>query len=776
MNWKLLAAGAALVWAGGCESLPAAANWMGARDAAQEASSETSPAFEAEILRSAYGVPHIIAADHGGLGYGLGYAAAQDNICEIADRVVTVRGERAAFLGAGSQNANIASDLFHRGAASAAVVEAYLNGPGGHPDTPSDEARAFVAGFAAGINRYLRETGVDDLTDPRCRGAAWVRPVSDIDVWLSALIAPFGNPVSSIANAAPPADPVPVTEARLDPDFDEPVMGSNAYGLGREATRGGRGALLGNPHYPWNGALRFYRSHLIIPGELNVVGAGLITTPFPGIGHTEYLAWTHTVSTARRFGYFELTLDPQDPTRYLVDGEYRDMTREDVTLDVLGQDGALTPVTRTLYSTEFGPLVVTGDLPWTRERAYARAAPSEGLRTIDQYLAVWAARDVRELHDALGRYQATAFNTIAADASGEAFHGDMGMVPHVTSELIAACAPSPTARGAWASLRIPMLDASRPECRWGSDPDATRPGVFGPSSAPAIFRDDWVAQSNDSHWLSQPAAPMTGYSPIYGDETGARSLRTRLAIDMIEQRLAGTDGLGEPGFDLETITGAMFSNRHHGGELARDDLARLCRSEGGADLAPVCAALEGWDLRVDRDSRGVLLFNLFVEAGGLKWRQGFDPADPARTPHTLDVSDPAVLEALRTAAGQLEALGIAPEARLGDVQAEMRGEERIEIHGATRGMGVFNMIIPATPRPLVGSQRIVHGSSWIMAVEFTDEGPRSRGLLSYSQSTDPSSPHYGDQTRLYSDKGWDELYFDEAAARANAVSARSLRE
>lgn len=97
MNWKLLAAGAALVWAGGCESLPAAANWMGARDAAQEASSETSPAFEAEILRSAYGVPHIIAADHGGLGYGLGYAAAQDNICEIADRVVTVRGERAAF-------------------------------------------------------------------------------------------------------------------------------------------------------------------------------------------------------------------------------------------------------------------------------------------------------------------------------------------------------------------------------------------------------------------------------------------------------------------------------------------------------------------------------------------------------------------------------------------------------------------------------------------------------------------------------------------------------
>ncbi len=740
---------------------------------------EPAKTYEAEILRSAYGVPHIIAADHAGLGYGLGYAAAQDNICEIAERMITVRGERAAFLGAGAQRANIASDLFHRAAASEAIVLAYLNGPSGDPDTPSAEARALVDGMAAGINRFLTDTGVEAISDPRCAGADWVRPVTGTDIWLSALIAPFGNPIASIANAAPPHSPraqEAVTEARLDPDLNDVTMGSNAYGLGREATRSGRGAVLGNPHYPWNGALRFYRSHLIIPGELNVVGAGLITSPFPGIGHTDHIAWSHTVSTARRFGYFELTLDPEDPTRYLVDGEYRDMTRQDVTLDVMGEDGETSQITRTLYATEFGPLAVSDQMPWSDQRAYAWAAPSEGLRVIDQYFAIWAARNVGELHEALGRYQATGFNTIAADSAGLAYHGDMGMVPHVTPELIAACAVSPGARGAWASLRIPVLDASRSECRWGSDPDSTRPGVFGPSSAPHIFREDWVAQSNDSHWLSQPAAPMTGFSPIYGDETGARSLRTRLAIDMVEQRLAGTDGLGEPGFDLDTLTAAMFSNRHHGGELVRDDLAALCRNEGGDDLQPVCDALEGWDLRVDRDSRGVLLFNQFIESGGLKWIEPFDPADPARTPHTLDVTDPAVLSALRTASRQLAELEIAPDARLGDVQAEMRGDERIEIHGATRGMGVFNMIIPEAPRPQVGSQRIIHGSSWIMAVEFTDEGPRSRGLLSYSQSTDPTSAHYGDQTRLYSDKGWDELYFEEAAARANAVSRITLAE
>jgi len=760
----------------GCAALSALTACAAVQETFRPGAQAPEPAYSAEIIRTAYGVPHIIAGDYAGLGYGLGHAAAEDNICEIAERTLTLRSERAAFLGPGEDGANIASDIFHRRFADPAQVAALLNGPPGDVDTPSREARRFIDGFAAGYNRYLENTGADNLTDPRCAGAPWVRPVTAEDIWLGALVVPFGNPIAAVANAAPPDDPAPVTSARLDPDLDAPVMGSNAYGLGREATRGGRGMVLGNPHYPWTSALRFYRSHLIIPGELNVVGAGLITLPFPGIGHTAGVAWTHTVSTARRFGYFELTLDPDNPARYRAGGEYRDMTRREITLDVLGEDGGVHQVTRVQYDTEFGPVVVTGQLPWTNERAFALAAPSEGLRFVDQYLAIWRARNVGELHEALSRYQSTAFNTIAADSAGGAYHGDMGMVPHVTDGKARACAASPLAMQFWIAARIPVLDAANPDCRWGTDPDSTREGVFGPSSAPHIFRTDWVAQSNDSHWLSQPAAPMTGYSPIYGDENGPRSLRTRLAVDMAEQRLNGTDGLGEPGFDLETLQTLMFSNRHHGGELVRDDLARLCRTEGGDSLQPACSALEGWDLRVDRDSRGAHLFNLFVHSGGLKFAVPFDPEDPLRTPHTLDVSDPEVLDALRRAAATLEALNIAPDARLGDVQAEMRGQERIEIHGGTRGVGVFNMIIPEPLRETVGSTRIVHGSSWIMAVEFTDAGPRSRGLLSYSQSTNPASPFHADQTRLYSQKGWDELLFEPGAVEAAAVTRLTISQ
>ena len=98
--------------------------------------------------------------------------------------------------------------------------------------------------------------------------------------------------------------------------MDQTDWGSNAYAFGREMTKGGKGVLLGNPHYPWDGVNRFYRTHFIIPGDINIVGISYIGMPMIRIGHTETLAWSNTVSTARRWGYYELQLNPDDPTQY----------------------------------------------------------------------------------------------------------------------------------------------------------------------------------------------------------------------------------------------------------------------------------------------------------------------------------------------------------------------------------------------------------------------------------------------------------------------------
>ncbi|WP_206297376.1 penicillin acylase family protein, partial [Pseudomonas viridiflava] len=51
----------------------------------------------AQVRRTTFGVPHIVAADERGLGYGIGYAYAQDNLCLLANEIVTVNGERSRY-------------------------------------------------------------------------------------------------------------------------------------------------------------------------------------------------------------------------------------------------------------------------------------------------------------------------------------------------------------------------------------------------------------------------------------------------------------------------------------------------------------------------------------------------------------------------------------------------------------------------------------------------------------------------------------------------------
>jgi acyl-homoserine-lactone acylase len=273
-------------------------------------------------------------------------------------------------------------------------------------------------------------------------------------------------------------------------------------------------------------------------------------------------------------------------------------------------------------------------------------------------------------------------------------------------------------------------------------------------------------------------APITGLSPVFGDEATARSLRTRAAHEQVLRRMAGTDGLGAPGFDLETLKQVMLMNRHYGAELVRDDLLAACRASGRPKLQPACEALAGWDLKVNLDSRGAHLFHLFAENGGLRFADAFDPADPVNTPAKLDVRNPAVLDALQAALDRLVSLNIAPDAALGDVQGETRNGVRIPIHGGAGPEGVFNVISvdDASLEAQKGWTSIRHGASWIYVVEFTDDGPRSEGFLTYSQSTDPTSPHYSDQTELYAKKGWDDLLWRDEAVEEKTLSRMVISE
>jgi acyl-homoserine-lactone acylase len=784
--------------------------------------------FDVTIRRTAHGIPHIEARDYAGIGYGYGYAFAADNLCVVADSYVTVSGERSRFFGPEKEwrfqgntslNNNLESDFFFKRIIDDRVVEGLIDRPA--PHGPLMGFRELVRGYTAGYNRYLRDTGIDRLPDPSCRGADWVRPIRQIDVYRRiyqiALVASGTAAIEGIAGAQPPPPgPLPAGagaaaapgRAEIDAlrtEIGSLGVGSNAYGLGREATDNGKGMLLGNPHFPWDGSERFYQAHMTIPGKLDVSGASLYGVPLTLIGYTRGLAWSHTVSPAFRFTPFELKLVPGSPTTYLVDGQAREMERDKVTVQVRTPDGSLEPRSRTLYSTVYGPMFtsILGQelFPWAQGQGYAMGdVNAANFRYLNHFLETNLAQSAREYDAIHRRNQGIPFvHSIAADATGDAYYADLSVVPHVTNEKANECNTA-LGRALFAAARLPVLDGSRSSCDWGTDPSAIEPGIFGPEEhLPSLFRNDYVANSNDSYWLSNPEQPLTGFPLIIGDEDTTRSLRTRLGLIQIQQRLAGTDGRPGNRFTLAQLQDTVFGNRQYAGELWRDRLVELCNSNpvlvgsrGPVNVAAACPVLAAWELRSDLESRGAILFRTFaVDAlaiPGGPYSEPYSSQDPVNTPRGLRTEDPRVRQAFADAVQELRDRGLPLDVPVGTVQNEPRGEERIPIHGgpgeveptSTFEIGEFNVILDFFSDGDVGAD-VDYGSSYVQAVQFVDGScpVEPRTILTYSQSSNPESPFFADQTRMFSDKRWVDVPFcrdDVLAGTRSTVRLRSAVE
>lgn len=703
--------------------------------------------YDAEIRWTSYGIPHVKATDWGGLGYGFAYATAQDAVCTMARDVLMVNGDLSKYFGVGDGNRE--SDIFHRAVLDEKTVGAYPRGQ-------TANSNRFTDGYVAGYNRFLRDHRT--TLPAACRDAAWVRPVSADDVTRLTIgvgirygLARFQK---EMAVAAPPG--VRRTSS-LFTNFDLPTgIGSNAVAMGKAVTASGRGLLLGNPHYPWQGSSRFHLIHTTIPGELDVMGVSLYTTSRVAIGFNKDVAWSHTVSTGTRSTLYALDLDPADPTRYRYGSEWRSMTRREVAVPVKQDDRTVGTESKSVYLTHYGPVIMSDQLPWTSARAYAvRDVNLANDRTADTYDALNRARNIDEVEAAISRQGVSWTNTLAADKAGTAYYADISVVPNVDAALLDRCRVKPTGVPA----AIIVLNGADPTCEWKTDARAKVPGAMPAEAMPRLRRDDVVSNANDSYWLANPAAPLEGYSPIIGAERTARSLRTRAGLSFIDEALKG-GAKATP----QTLEDMLFSQRNFGAELLLDDVLSVCNvpvepvvlSGASVDITPSCRALTQWNRKETIDSRGGHVWGEFwrlaARIPGL-YRVPFDAANAATTPRGIAVDQPGVREGVRRALAQaqqrLAQFNIAPDATRGTVQYDIRGGERVPIPGGDGLNGMWS-VISSELKPN-GYTPIVAGNSYIQVVGWTKDGRVDpRGILTYSQSEDPASPHSGDLTRLYS--------------------------
>ncbi|MDH1512226.1 acylase [Pseudomonas mosselii] len=725
-----------------------------AREVADEAS--------AQIRRTSFGVPHILAKDERGLGYGIGYAYAQDNLCLLASEVLTVNGERSRYFGGDGktveQRDNLSSDLFFTWLNEPAAVDDFLQ-------AQPVAVRDLLDGYASGYNRALGERRAEGLP-AECGAGDWVRPISSRDlIKLTRRLLAEGG-VGQFVEAVVAATPPKLAAQRPVVDYSVALArqaqfaaerGSNAVAVGSERSANGRGLLLANPHFPWVGGMRFYQMQLTIPGQLDVMGAALPGLPVVNIGFNRHLAWTHTVDTSKHFTLYRLQLDPKDATRYLVDGQSLPLERKQLKVMVKGKDGTLSEVERTIHLSKFGPVVQwPGRLDWDNQAAYSlRDANLDNTRVLQQWYRINRADSLETLKASVGRLQGIPWvNTLAVDAAGQALYLNQSVVPYVDQALLAQCS-NPAASGP-----LVVLDGSRSACQWKVDAQAAQPGIFPASLLPSLERRDYVQHANDSAWMANPAQPLTGFSPLVSRADQPLGMRSRFAL----QRLQGRGKLG-----VAELRRMVFDDEVYQASLLLPDLLQWCKGVE-ADLESVCASLRDWNGKADLDS-GVGLLHFMNIADALaehpqSWRVPFDPADPQHTPRGLAVEQAAVGKLLREAAlaslAQVGEAGITADQRWGQIQQAADGTP---VPGGPQGLGVYNAMVSVPVGP--GKRLVVSGSSYLQVVSFTEQGPKAQGLLAFSQSSEQASAHAADQTRAFAAKQLAPIPFTEAQIKAD---------
>ncbi|WCM48873.1 acylase [Pseudomonas sp. WJP1] len=758
--------------AGVCLGLSLAAN---ARSEPEQAS--------ADIRRTSFGVPHIRAENERGLGYGIGYAYAQDNLCLLANEIATVNGQRSRFFGPDQftveERENRVSDLFFTWLNTPQAVDAFWQA-----QTP--EVRQLMEGYVAGYNRFLDERRAQGLPQ-QCQGD-WVREITSMDlVKLTRRLlveGGVGQFAEALTGATPPAavagnkgkgTAFQVADMRMQRFALD--RGSNAVAVGSERSFNGRGMLLANPHFPWVGGMRFYQMHLTIPGKLDVMGAALPGLPMINIGFNQHLAWTHTVDSSKHFTLYRLQLDPKDPTRYLLDGKSLPMHKQTLTVDLKQPDGSVKAVSHVVYSSQFGPIVQwPGKLDWDNQYAYSlRDANLDNDRVLQQWYAMNRAGNLKEFQASVHEIQGIPWvNTLAADDQGQTLYMNLSVVPNVSREKLAQCSDPRI------GLQMIVLDGSNSACAWDIDPQAAQKGIYAADKLPQLLRKDFVQHSNDSAWLANPAQPLTGFSPLISQDSQPLGLRARFALDRLG-KLAKSGPIAAA--DLQHM---VLDDQVYQAAQVMPDLLQFCASDLGADaqaLAPLCASLKAWDGKANLDSGvGLVHFQNIVEPLEQLpdvWRVAFDPLDPQHTPRGLAIERAPVAQALRQAmlasAEQVKASGLRKDTRWGDVQVVSSGGEQTPIHGGPGTLGVYNAIqsVPRTD----GKREVVSGTSYLQVVTFDDKGPQAKGLLAFSLSSDPASKYARDQTLAFSQKQLSVLPFTEQQIKSDPdYQAQTIRE
>jgi acyl-homoserine-lactone acylase len=698
-----------------------------------------TPTYSATIRWSAYGIAHIEALDVASLGFGQGWAITGDRGCELFDQITKVRGERARWHGIGPGYAHLVSDLAYRSLELPGRADALFG-------TLGDEGRALLEGYAAGVNAWVDQVGAATLPD-WCAEGGWVRPITAIDLLALhhdlAMVMSGRTLVGAIGTAAPPADE-PVTD---EPATDElpvavpgrPALGGTAWAVGRRATGDATSLLALSAEFPLDGELALWENHLTIPDVLDVYGFSLVGLPGVFAGFNDALAFTQLPAPGLRGTFAAYELVPGSPTTYRRGDRTEAMEERVVTVEVLGPNGSVVPVERTMYATDAGLVVALPGMGWTERRAYA-FTDATLLRPVlvDQLWGMNRARSLAELEASQAEVAATGWaTTVAVAANGWALYADAAATPALRADTLVRAleriAADPVASAIAAAGGV-LLDGGDPGDDWEQRDGAVVPGVVPVGELPRLQVRDWVVAAGAGEWAAASgtvAAPLPPSAQATATTIDGVTPTTRVPRELfpageptspqarnvvsIMRRLTAVSDRAEP-LTTGRLRVELFSNQGLLGTQLADEVVSRCRASGPVTvparvapdgtvvwdaqevtLAPTCDLLERWEGRWNLEDQAPAVWTQFLaafddrdrRAPGRLWSSLADPAEPELYPAVLAPAprngpDPIAV-ALAEATLAVGAAGFDIDDFWREAQYTERDGERVPLHGGVNG-------------------------------------------------------------------------------------------
>ncbi len=364
-------------------------------------------AYDVEVVRDNFGVPHINGKTDADAAYGLAYAHAEDDFSTLQEVLAMTRGRLGAMVGADGAKADYALALLGARETAAGAYSAY----------PAD-LRGVLDGYAAGLNRYAAQ-------HPQDVRLGSLFPVNGEDVATGFVLrSPFffglDKVIGKLAdNQPPPAETAaPMTPAGRDPGLN----GSNAFALAPSKMADGRTWLISNSHQPYEGGVAWYEA-VVHSGEgLDMAGALFPGSPFVLLGHNRELGWTNTVNQPDLIDVYKLELNAAGD-QYRFDGQWRPLESHRVWLAVKWGPFVL-PVPRTVTRAVQGPVIVN------RNGGFAiRYAGIGEARMVEQYYRLQKAHDYPAWLAAMKLRGIPATNFIYADKTGRIAYFYNAMFP-----------------------------------------------------------------------------------------------------------------------------------------------------------------------------------------------------------------------------------------------------------------------------------------------------------------------------------------------------------